>query len=350
MSHRPDGFRPLKFFLCCLSFALFPVAVFAATLSVDPDHGSYAPGDTFVLTIRLDTHAEECINAARVELHYPTGAMKAGAVSKGESFFTLWTQEPLIDHERGIISFEGGIPAGYCGRIQGDPGKTNVLAKVVFSIPGNMIGGNIPSESDVLPVTFALSTQVLRNDGLGTPAVLETHGGRYTRLAESSGLKNEWLEMVHADTLPPEPFSLSIMRDDQVFGGKHFIIFSTIDKQSGIDHFEIMEDDPERPGFIQNKSKQALFVSATSPYLLTDQTLRSRITVRAFDHAGNTQEAIELPTGMATSTSSIMSEDGRWWVLVGILLAVAAFVSYRVFRLKAASKDGRMAPRDRGPS
>ncbi len=37
------------------------------------------------------------------------------------------------------------------------------------------------------------------------------------------------------------------------------------------------------------------FITGVSPYVLTDQLLKSRITVRAFDHAGNTQEAVLAP-------------------------------------------------------
>ena len=53
-----------------------PVA-YAATLSIDPPDGNFGPGDTFVLTVRLDTAHDECVNAASIVVNYPTDWMKA---------------------------------------------------------------------------------------------------------------------------------------------------------------------------------------------------------------------------------------------------------------------------------
>lgn len=274
---------------------------YAATLSVDPEVKSIGPGDTFVATIRLDTLPDECVNAVSLELSYPSEWMNASAVSKGESLLTLWSDEPVVDREHGKVSFSGGIPAGYCGRVQGDPGKTNIIAKVIFSIPGNMIGGKIATGPVPLPILFGSSTAVLLNDGFGTPALLTLHGANYIRMLTSVGLKNEWLDIVHTDNISPDLFTISLERDSRTFEGKYFIVFSAIDKQSGIQHYEVIEDDPGKLGFLYGKNEKASFVTTNSPYVLTDQSLHSRIIVRAYDHAGNIQEAIFAPTN-GTST------------------------------------------------
>ena len=106
---------------------LLPSTLFAATLSLDPVEGSFGPGDMFVVTVRVDTDKDECINAADVAVAFPKDLVKVSAVSKGESLMTLWTDGPLIENEKGSVSWSGGIPGGYCGRVLGDPGKTNIL-------------------------------------------------------------------------------------------------------------------------------------------------------------------------------------------------------------------------------
>jgi hypothetical protein len=298
-------------FLLLTTYYLLPTSVSAATLSIDPDTLTVGPGDTFVATIRLETLPDECVNAASVELLYPVDWMNASAVSKGESLLTLWPDEPVVDREHGRVFFSGGIPAGYCGRVQGDPGKTNILAKIIFSIPGNMIGGKVATGEIPLVIFFASSTSVLLNDGFGTPAPLSLKNAEYQRLLTSQGMKNEWLDIVHTDSTPPDLFTIAVEHNANAFDGKYFIVFSAVDKQSGIHHYEVMEDDPVNLGFLYGKKVKSSFVAATSPYVLTDQTLQSRIIVRAYDHAGNIQEAVHAPTN-GTSTLGVANSSDKW--------------------------------------
>ncbi len=279
-----------------LLFLLFAHTASAATLSLDPISGEYGPGDMFVVTVRLDTPLEECVNAVNVELLYSTDWIKSTAFSKGESLLTLWAEEPVINESEGKITFSGGIPGGYCGRVQGDPGKTNILARLVFNVPGNMIGGRVATGPEPITIRFGSSTQVLLNDGFGTPAPLETQDADLTRIMTSTGIKNEWLDIVHSDDLPPDPFTVIVQNNPGTNNGKYFAVFGTVDKQSGVHHYEIREDDPGKLEFVRGEQKRAVFVTATSPYILTDQTLQSRIVVRAIDNAGNVQEAIAPPT------------------------------------------------------
>lgn len=333
----------LAFFVACF---VIPSGVFAATLSIDPPAGKFGPGDTFILTVRLDTAPGECVNAASVDIHYPTDWMKAVAVSNGESLFTLWPEAPHVDLAQGIVQFAGGIPGGYCGRIQGDPEKTNVLVKVVFSIPGNMVGGKIATGPEPLPITFGSATQVLLNDGQGSVAPLTLRSGAYTRELVSLGAKNEWLDIVHSDTTPPDPFTVLLEQDKNTFQGKYFIIFSTVDKQSGVHHYEVAEDDPLHLGYTRGKTgEKAIFVTATSPYVLRDQTLGSRVIVRALDHAGNIEEAILPPKDVRSVESALaLGEDSGgsllWWSVGGWLtLCVFGFLGWLFIR-RRNSGDG----------
>lgn len=327
----PQGIL-LSFFLVII-FLLLPNSLFAANLSLDPAQGTYGPGDMFVVTVRIDTTANECINAATIDLSFPKNLIKVTAVSKGESLMTLWTDEPFINKEQGRLSFSGGIPGGYCGRVLGDPGKTNIIGKVVFSVISGSEILSAPTTPVSMDINFSSSTSILLNDGFGTVAPLTLHGATLTRALVSKGLKNEWLDIVHGDTLPPDAFTPSVQHDVNTFSGKYFIVFSTVDKQSGIEHFEVSEDDPIRLGFVRGKNTHAQFIPAVSPYVLQDQELRSRIVVRAIDNAGNVQESILPPVNGAFSINAA-NDTGTlgnkyqdlWWLLavlifLGVLIA-----------------------------
>ncbi|KKW37039.1 MAG: hypothetical protein UY81_C0006G0013 [Candidatus Giovannonibacteria bacterium GW2011_GWA2_53_7] len=206
----------------------------------------------------------------------------------------------------------GGVPAGYCGRVLGDPGRTNILAKVIFSVPGFQVGGS-PIERDTpFLIVVATGTSVLLNDGAGTSANIKKGSLSLTRLLGGSGV-NEWTAQVHNDTLPPDPFTPEVNHDANTFAGKYFLVFSAVDKQSGMNHFEITEEDPLHPGYARGGSQLIAPITATSPYVLKDQDLRSVIVVTAIDNAGNRQR-IALPPSVGTSTDQMGLGFGSVWI------------------------------------
>ena len=241
-----------------------PVAVSAATLTLDTGTTTYGLGDTFVATVRIDTQGE-CINAAQIQLAYPTDVLRAVDFSTGCSIISLWVGDPVIDTEKGGVNFSGGIPGGYCGRVQGDPSETNTLAKVIFTVIG--------TKSDTATLSFGPTTRVYKHDGQGTPATLTTPPSQIAIVPHATLSTNPWLTEVGADTTPPDPFTVQIESSRSVYGGKYYIVFSTVDKQSGIDHYEIFE----------NGGWQKI----TSPHPLQDQLLTTALQVRAVDKAGN---------------------------------------------------------------
>ena len=297
--------RMFELILFTFLFSLFSVSsAQAATLTMDPAVGKFGPGDTFVLALRIDPDTNECINAIEADVSYPSDWMKASLVSKGESVFTLWPTEPTIDPKQGLIVLNAGIPGGYCGHVQGDPGKTDLLARIVFTIAGsldNVTGATPPKD---LPVSFAANSRVLLNDGIGTVAPLHVVNAHITRDAVSHGSTNGWLDLVHTDTTPPDEFRAQVVQDAGTFQNKYFLVFSAIDKQSGVSHYEVREDDPTRLGFDRTTGKESPFIGASSPYVLLDQELKSRITIHALDQAGNTREEIIAPKNAVPPTSS----------------------------------------------
>lgn len=325
---------------------------YAASLYIDPSSGIYGRGDTFSAKVRIDAQ-EECINAVDIWIGYPQNSIQAVEVGRGESIITLWIEAPSIDKENGIVHLIGGIPGGYCGRIPGDPGLTNVIGEIIFRVPGFTVGVPGESEGDIV---FRDGTEVLLNDGLGTSAKLIAFDARFEITEERTGT-NEWFESLKDDDVPPEPYSIQLTRTESVYEGKWYVVFTTLDKQSGIDHFEIFETDIENDGFKRGESEKAQWIRITSPHVLQDQTLNSIIRIRAFDKAGNQRLAALIPDEslrkkeafgsiQAPKRENILLVFGGIALL--ILLVVVLFVMRRARKIKRSVLNNIAAPPTEG--
>jgi hypothetical protein len=304
---KPNNFRVIPrivqrgsalIFAICL---LLPLSVNAAVLYLEPSQGEYHQGDTFIVEARIDTE-EECINTVKVIISFPKDLLEAKDFSTGNSILTLWLQTPKIDQKEGLISFTGGIPGGFCGPLPGEPGKPNLLGRIIFRVVSRDVLRGLAE------ISFKEDSQVLLNDGLGTPAKLTLKGAVFTilpKIAEVS--KEEWQEELEKDNIPPEPFEIEIHRYPSIFEGKYFIVFSTTDKQTGIDHYEVKEGKRD-------------WKRAESPYLLEDQSLKSIIKVKAVDKAGNERITEYRPP----------QKPFPWWIIIPIL--VGAGIGYWFYR------------------
>lgn len=289
----------------------------AVSVFLDPENISVHQNDTFAVNIRIDTEGE-CVNAVDAKIKFDNTVLKAVDFGRGQSLISLWLAPPKIDQNAGLISFSGGIPGGYCGRISGDPGLTNILGKIIFT-PLDGIGASAATH-----IAITDDSEILLNDGLGTKAQAEYRG---TGIIIDNGneIKNEWLDEVRSDTIAPEFFTIELVRDQNAYDGKYFIAWSTIDKQSGIDHYEVLETNPWKFGFFNffNTERRAFWTRAESPYVLEDQHLRSKILVKAVDKIGNEQIAELNP-----DTSLLQKvEIDRRWVIVTVLLSILIFTT-----------------------
>ena len=287
-----------KFFGAILYTALVYVVVVPATASaallyLDPSESTVYRGDTVTVSLRLDTDEDECINTVDAVIQYDAG-IRAVDVSRGNSILNIWVEDPKIDDDARTVTFAGGITGGYCGRAAGDPSLTNIIADIVFQSPGFAIGGGVASENPHISVTDASS--VLLNDGLGTETILRTQDAIVT-LSDTPGSERSdtWRERVLEDTVFPSDFIITLAQDATAFSGSYFITWNTQDKQSGIDHYEVMEEPLEDFYAFRWGRADAPWVVAESPYVLKDQTLNSTIRVKAIDKAGNETIAVLVP-------------------------------------------------------
>lgn len=290
-------------------FLAIPLFVRGATLYLEPSEAEYQSGDIFLVEIKIDVE-NECINTIKADLEFSKDILEVVDFSQGSSIITIWLNPPEINQESGLISLSGGIPSGYCGLIPGDPGPSHLLGKIVLETRQGGEG----------EIKFLDSSEVLLNDGLGTPAKLSAQGAFLKVLPEGAGAaRNEWLGEILRDNIAPEPFEIEIHQEPSIFEGKYFITFFTADKQTGLDYFEVREG-------------RESWQRAESPYLLKDQNLSSIIIVRAVDKAGNERTAeIRPPRPLYyfwTTILILVIAGLVWWIVRKRLLSIVFILTF----------------------
>jgi len=165
-------------------------------------------------------------------------------------------------------------------------------------------------------VRFLDSSQVLLNDGLGTPAELITKEAIFTIFPEKREVsEDQWRKELEKDDIPPESFEIIISQDPFLFEGKYFIVFQTQDKQTGIDYYEVKEGKRD-------------WQRAESPYLLEDQSLKSIIKVKAVDKAGNERMAEITPPYKVTWKDIIP------WIILVIIFGLVIWWLSKLFNFR----------------
>ncbi len=323
----------LKFFKCatCLLFVFFlvPKISLAALLYFDPNEASLYRGDSIAISLRLDTDEGECINTVDAVIRYDE-AIRAVDVSRGDSILNLWVEPPVIDEVNRTITFAGGIPGGYCGRIPGDPSLTNVILKLVFRSPGLSIG---TKDAPQPRIWLEDSAQVLLHDGYGTNAQVRFQDAKIILLdTPGERIIDVWTTDIQQDDQLPSEFSITLARDESAFSGDYFITFNSLDKQSGIDHYEVMEESFLDFNAFKWGRADAPWIETESPYVLKDQALNSTIRVKAIDKAGNERIAVLVPDEALRK----MSLDAIILVLTisGIIVLVLVLTSYAIWKRK----------------
>lgn len=307
--------QEIKNKLLCVSFVfLFSVAftlpsgVNAASLFLESTAKEISVGQRFDVVVRLDADAGK-INALEGTVGISSN-LKILKIIDGNSLVNLWIKRPAIS-QGGEAVFLGIIPGGY----QGDFGPAWTGAK-----PGEVFSLIISAESEGAGEIYFKSARAFLNDGLGTEAPLNLK-----KLDLSVGNFNKFKkDDLILDLTPPEHFTPEIFSDKNVFDDKWALVFVSQDKGSGIDRYEVLET---RPGSIINLFEKPTWQIAESPYLLKDQFLKSEISVKAVDRAGN--ETIEK---IAPRRHISWYETYQFW---GIIILVALIFLFFIIKKEA---------------
>jgi hypothetical protein len=342
-------------FLFALSIGFLPLITQAATLYLDPVTAKIGPNQTIEVKVKIGVNVNECVNAVQVGLDFPSDMLEVKDFNSGESLFSLWVEKPdqgslAQANKDGKIIFSGGTPGGYCGKIPGDPGDTNILGSVIFSVKK-------PVVFHKAKLDFTSDTQAFLNDGLGTAVVLSTQGAVLDIDEKIKEKSDTWAEEIAADNIPPEPFTIEISQDQNIASGKYFLVFLAVDKQTGVDHYEVLESSTDQSdnmdyktnaflAFIKKifkfkKDIPAVWEKAASPYILKDQLLKSEIKVKAVDKAGN-ERVVEYDNAALKNLQD--KNAGTYQILAfvigGLLLLIFIFVPMIIsWRKKRADKN-----------
>ena len=254
--------------------ATFPTIVNAQSLILKSSKSVYQVGDSFSVSLVLDTKGKS-INTLRGKIIVPPGKFQILDVRSGNSIISLWVEKPAVNYTTGEITFTGGVPGGFSGS------NGPIFS---FGVKAKSKGSASLSLDDI---------KLLLNDGLGTeiPGVEKISLALNIKPASAvtkpalTPAKPKEVYQPPADTTPPEDFIPLVSQHPGIADNKYFVSFFAVDKDSGIDRYEIKETPWLLPFLKYN------FVKGESPYILKNQLWRTNISVRAYDQSGNYKDA-----------------------------------------------------------
>lgn len=331
----------LKKIITITIFLLMPFATKASTLYFEPKVIEVGNDSNFTVDLKIDV--EDCVNVVEGYIGFDKDHFKLLDFITGVSIINLWVDEPQeTDFEKinneGQFHFSGGTPGGYCGKIPGDPGLSNVVARLVFA------SKNIDQDIDDKlnkDIKILDGTRVLMNDGLGTEDLALVKNDAKVTISKSI-MPNDraWRNEINSDKTPPEPFVIELHHGSSMFDGKYSLMFYTSDKQSGVDYYEVLEiRSNEEIGKKQKRNPLDYFgvgekivgwKKAQTPYLLEDQDMKSVIKVRAVDKAGNEQIVEYTPPESLVKKSVFLS----WWAVGLYCLVFLGCIIFYIFYKK----------------
>lgn len=253
--------RILTLFSCIT--LVIPCSVAASTVYIDSAHSDFFVGDTILFNVRVDSENKE-VNAVEgsILLDHSSDSASLTDINTSGSRFSLWPGKPLPAASNTEISFSGGIPGGVK--------STNAI---IFNI---VLQLQKPGPLTLTPDNIS----VYLNDGRGTKDEVRIKGLVLDVLPNKSDPQavDDWSRLLLNDTTPPEPFEIYPGQERSVFDGKKFLSFNTTDAQSDIAYYEVREN--ALPP-----------VRSSDTYVLQEQDKPVKVTITAYDSAGNSRES-----------------------------------------------------------
>ena len=281
-----------NFFVIILTAVwLVPAVSLAAEISLNGEKNNFVPNEDFLVQVFLDTQNTP-VNAVEGTVVFSPDLLALKEIRDGNSSVNFWVERP---HSAGAgkVAFSGITTGGFSGP------KMFLFSLV---LEAQKIGIDSIGFHDI---------QVLANDGQGTQIPTTEIPFAFSVSAGSNGSPEN---LGIKDTDPPENFVPLIGSDPSIFAGKYFLAFSTVDKGVGIDHYAVRESFWGLGG---------AYIPAESPYLLKDQTLKSKIYVKATDRNGN-ERIVELP---AQNKLAYFLQ----YLILGIILVICFFVFKKIW-------------------
>lgn len=322
-----------------------PVKAAGATLYLSPPTGGFTVDSTFDVSVLMNT-AGQSVNAVSLEITFPPQMLQVVKPVPDSSVIAMWIAQPSFSNTEGKIHIEGGIPNpginSSAANILGITFRAKQAGQAKIQISEgarilandgtgtNIIGGqngstiNISAKppegptisSDTHPdqnswyqnnapqfswlakeSVSALSWNFDQSPNTEPDTTAEELSNTISTQAPEDGIWYFHLRVqsnkawggtshysVRVDKTAPAAFTPVIEPEDVLPGQKPVATFTTTDRTSGVDHYEIKVESLEGEG-----SDASFFTEQQSPYILPEMKKgRYQVTVRAFDKAGNT--------------------------------------------------------------
>jgi len=381
------------FLILLFFFASVQLVHGASSLYVTPSSGSFIAGETFTVSIYVNT-GDDFINAVEAHLTFSPDKLQVVSPSTGRSFIDVWVGQPQYSNTAGTLSFQGAIPT------PGIKTSRGLISTVTFRVkaPGTTV------------LKFTDRSRVLLNDGQGTDILTQKTSGIYnltlpppagpivvstahpdqSRWYPNSSAVLKWtnefpsngysfilnkepidvpddipeknLEGVtyqdladgthyfhikalaggvwgatshfalNIDASSPADFDINVSPSKITSQREPIIGFITTDALSGISHYEIKVVDLA-PSFENGELAQShpFFVEATSPYVPSLEVGKYDLIVRAYDKAGNVYEVKDQLRIVNSVVLGFLTSFWPWIILILLILLLAtAYVTWRM--------------------
>ena len=208
----------IKLIILFIAIFFFSHNALAASLDLNVGKNILQTGEDFTLTVSLNTEGDS-INTLAGDLNYDNNFIQAEAINLGASFISFWVEKPELKTP-GTIHFSGITPGG------------------IFSSGGEVFKVIFKTKNAGDTVLALNNANLFLNDGKGTiiPAKIINTNIKITELNNDTTTPIET-----KDTISPEKFVTIRTKYPSMYDGKWFIVFSTTDKESGVDYFKVCE-------------------------------------------------------------------------------------------------------------
>lgn len=165
----------------------------AATLYLSPSSSSSSVGNIVTVKVLVDTQGRAINNSDGI-IQFPADSLEVLSISKNQSIFSIWVEEPKFSNNEGTISYNGGIP---------NPGYTGANGEILtatFKV----------KKTGPASIVFSDST-VRENDGRGTDIL----SSKLPATIQNGPAVVDTPVVPVVSSLPPKPIVKSLTHPEQ---------------------------------------------------------------------------------------------------------------------------------------
>ncbi|MBX4215999.1 hypothetical protein KW797_03545 [Candidatus Parcubacteria bacterium] len=199
-------------FLIAAGFFAIPDGALAATLDLSPLTGTYAPGATFPLRVRVSS-TDEAMNAVSGTVVFPEDLLEVVSLSKADSIISLWVQEPSYSNANGTVNFEGIVLnpgfTGSAGRILTIQFRAKARGQANINFTSSSVLANDGKGTNILTTTG--NSQITVGAGVPVESAPSTEDGPVVTSSTHPD-QNKWYQLNDVEVAWPLPENVNALR------------------------------------------------------------------------------------------------------------------------------------------